>query len=163
MVISRAQKILIAGAGVGVALTGGAALAIAAPKAAPAAGDEPPYAVESFAYPDAARIQAEQGIKLVRGDGRITLVACDDAADQIKVLSRAGTGDFCFAATSPTGFLTLELADVFAVQTESHPVRVELSAEGQTETVDVPKNDFQGVGEGIGKPPTVLLEIRVTG
>ncbi|WP_416975854.1 hypothetical protein [Streptomyces sp. 4F14] len=161
--ISRAHRVLIAGVGVGAALAGGAALAIAAPGAASTAAAEPPYAVEDFSYPDAARIQAEQGIKLVRGDGRITLVACDDAADQIKVLSRAGAGDFCFRATSANGFLALELADVFAVQTESHPVRVELSAEGRTETVDVPKNDFQGVGEGLGKPPTVLLEIRVTG
>ncbi|QNP75551.1 hypothetical protein IAG44_03245 [Streptomyces roseirectus] len=136
---------------------------MAAPGAAPTAGDEPPYLAEDFSYPNAAKIEAERGIKLVRGDGHITLAACDDAADQIKVLSRTGTGDFCFATTSASGFLTLELADVFAVQTESHPVRVELTAEGQTETVDVPKNDLQGVGEGLGKPPTVLLEIRVTG
>ncbi|HEY8984855.1 MAG TPA: hypothetical protein VIU15_35435 [Streptomyces sp.] len=161
--ISRAHKVLIAGAGVGAVLVGGTALAIAAPGEAPAAGGEPPYAVEDFAYPNAGRIQAEQGIKLVRGDGHITLATCNDAADQIKVLSRVGAGDFCFDTTSASGFLVLELADVFAVQTESHPVRVELSAEGRTQAVDVPKNDFQGVGEGLGDPPAVLLEIRVTG
>ncbi|CAL9312381.1 hypothetical protein AB0N23_22650 [Streptomyces sp. NPDC052644] len=161
---SRTRRILLAGATVGAVVAGGTALAAAAPAAAPLAGEgEMTYAVEDFNYPGADRIFTEQGIKLKRGDGRITLVACNDSADQIKVLTRVGAGEFCFKATHTSGYVTLELADVFAIQTESHPVRAELTAEGKSQTVDVPKNDFQGVGEGLGQPPTVLLEIRVTG
>ncbi|MDW4908040.1 hypothetical protein RB628_22505 [Streptomyces sp. ADMS] len=128
-----------------------------------AAADVPPYAVEDFGYPGADKILVEQGITLKRGDGRITLAACDDAADQLKVLTRVGAGEFCFKVTSSTGYLALELADVFAIQTESHPVRAELTAEGVSKIVDVPKNDFKGVGEGVNEPPTVLLELRITG
>jgi hypothetical protein len=141
---------------VGAVAAGGTALATAAPSAAPgvAAGAQPPVAV---------RILAEQGIALKRGDGRITLATCNEAADQIKVMTRVGAGEFCFKATHTTGHLTLELPNVFGIQTESHPVRAELTAEGKSQTVDVPKNELKGVGEGLGEPPTVLLEIRVTG
>lgn len=163
--ISRARKVLLAGIMVGAAVAGGTALATAAPSTAPsnAAEAQPPVAVEDFSYPGADRILAEQGISLKRGDGRITLAVCNDAADQIKVMTRVGGGEFCFAATHTTGYLTLELPDVFGIQTESHPVRAELTAEGKSQTVDVPKNELKGVGEGLGEPRTVLLEIRVTG
>lgn len=163
--ISRARKVLLAGIMIGAVVAGGTALATAAPSTAPnvAADAQPPVAVENFSYPRADRILAEQGISLKRGDGRITLATCNEAADQIKVLTRVGGGEFCFTATHTTGHLTLELPDVFGIQTESHPVRAELTAEGRSQTVDVPKNELKGVGEGLGEPPTVLLEIRVTG
>ncbi|MCL8013392.1 hypothetical protein [Streptomyces sp. AS02] len=161
--ISRTRRLLLAGM-VGAVVAGGTALATAAPSAAPRAAEaQPPVAVEDFSYPGADRILAEQGISLKRGDGHITLATCNEAADQIKVLTRVGGGEFCFAATHTTGHLTLELPDVFAIQTESHPVRAELTAEGKSQTVEVPKNNLKGVGEGLGEPPTVLLEIRVTG
>ncbi|MEV5430901.1 hypothetical protein [Streptomyces sp. NPDC052701] len=149
----------------GAVLAGGTALATAAPGAAPAnpAEAQPPVAVEDFSYPGADRILAEQGIRLKRGDGRITLATCNEAADQIKVFTRVGGGEFCFVATHTTGYLTLELPNVFAIQTESHPVRAELTAEGRSHTVNVLKNELKGVGEGVGEPATVLLEIRVTG
>ncbi|MEG8278890.1 hypothetical protein [Streptomyces sp. AHA2] len=149
----------------GAILIGGTALAVAVPVTAPAgpAEAQPPVAVEDFSYPGAERILAEQGIQLKRGDGRITLATCNEAADQIKVLTRVGGGEFCFTATHTSGHLTLELPDVFAIQTESHPVRAELTAEGKSQTVNVPKNEMKGVGEGLGEPPAVLLEIRVTG
>lgn len=162
---SRARKVLLAGIMAGAVAAGGTALATAAPSPAPgvAAGAQPPVAVEDFAYPGADRILAEQGLVLKRGDGRITLATCDEAADQIKVMTRVDAGEFCFRATHTTGYLTLELPNVYGIQTESHPVRAELTAEGRSQTVDIPKNELKGVGEGLGQPPTVLLEIRVTG
>ncbi|MEH0423680.1 hypothetical protein [Streptomyces sp. B21-083] len=166
--IPHGRKLLLSGI-TAAALVGASAFAVANTGTATDAGtgnavaDEPPYAVETFDYPGADKILAEQGITLKRGDGRITLAPCDEAADQLKVLTRVGAGEFCFKVTSSTGHLTLELADVFAIQTESHPVRAELTAEGVSKTVDVPKNDFKGVGEGVNEPPTVLLELRVTG
>lgn len=168
--ITHARRILLSGI-TAAAIVGTSAFAVAhtgsgtgtAADTENVAADVPPYAVEDFDYPGAERILAEQGIALKRGDGRITLAACDDTADQLKVLTRVGDGEFCFRATSGTGYLTLELADVFAIQTESHPVRAELTAEGVSKTVDVPKNDFKAVGEGAGEPATVLLELRITG
>ncbi|MGI5196197.1 hypothetical protein ACQEVY_21505 [Streptomyces sp. CA-288835] len=162
--ISRARKLLLSGIMATAVIAGASTLAVADPGTGSKAAGDIPFAVEDFNYPGADKIQAEQGITLIRGDGHITLAACDDTADQLKVLTRAGAaGEFCFTATSTTGYLTLELADVYAIQTESHPVRAELSAEGKTQTVNVAKNAFQGVGEGIGEPATVLLELRITG
>jgi hypothetical protein len=121
--------------------------------------------VEDFNYPGADRILQEQGITLKRGDGRITLTTCDPAAtNQIEVWTRESTdGKLCFRATAATGRLTLEIPRVYAIGTEARAVRAELSAEGQTQTVDVAKGEFKGVGEGVGDAPTVLLELRVTG
>ncbi|WP_258044353.1 hypothetical protein [Streptomyces sp. SM11] len=34
---------------------------------------------------------------------------------------------------------------------------------GDSETVNVDKGDFQTVGQGLGKPMTTLVELRVTG
>ncbi|MFC7307830.1 hypothetical protein ACFQVC_26845 [Streptomyces monticola] len=162
--ISRARKLLLSGITAVAVIAGASTFAVADPgSGAKAAVDLPPVAVEDFNYPGAAKILAEQGISLKRGDGRITLAACDDAADQIKVMSRVGAGEFCFNATAATGHLTLELADVFSIQTESHPVRAELTADGQSQIVEVPKDSMKGVGEGTGGAATVLLEIRVTG
>ncbi|MFJ9951737.1 hypothetical protein [Kitasatospora sp. NPDC091207] len=69
----------------------------------------------------------------------------------------------CFSATTTTGFLTLELPDVFAVQTVGRALHAGLTAGGASQAVDVPKDGFQGVGEGLGQPATTLVEIRVTG
>ena len=125
----------------------------------------PPPAVEDFGYPDAARIKADQGITLKRGDGSITLAACDsNATNQIQVWTRETTdGRFCFRSTSSRGWLTLEVPEVYAIATEARAVRAELSAEGKNQTVNVAKGEFKGVGEGVGDTPTVLLELRVTG
>ncbi|WP_267245543.1 hypothetical protein [Streptomyces sp. PR69] len=169
--ISRARKLLVAGSvGTLVAISGAAAIssASAAPRNAPAAqaeGEIPPFAVEDFNYPDADGILAEKGIKLHRGDGHILLADCDASANQIQVWTRHNKeeGMYCFNATASTGYLTLEVPDVFAIQTSDHPVTAELTAEGKKETVAVAKDDFKGVGEGVGGAPTVLVELRVTG
>ncbi|MFC8436270.1 hypothetical protein [Streptomyces sp. NPDC057253] len=165
--ISRTRRLLCAGLAGAAVLVGAAAYAVAAPPDAvrTAADDVPPVAVEDFTYPGAAKILAEQGITLKRGDGRITLATCDAAAtDQIEVWTReSADGKFCFRSTAATGWLTLEIPEVYALATEARAVRAELSAEGQTQTVDVAKGEFKGVGEGVGDAPTILLELRVTG
>ncbi|MEV6023600.1 hypothetical protein [Streptomyces sp. NPDC052036] len=81
----------IAGAAAFVALVGAPVLASADPQPpGGSAGATPPSAVEDFAYPNADRIQRDQGIKLIKGDGHITLSTCDDSAQQIKVLTVQG-------------------------------------------------------------------------
>lgn len=129
------------------------------------ADDAPPSIVEDFAYPGADKVFDEWGITLKRGDGHIVLAACDGGDNEIKVMAR-GVGrddEVCFKATSANGYLALEVPDVFGIRTQSRPVRVELTAEDKSETVDVPANVLRGVGEGLGQPPAVLLELRVTG
>ncbi len=132
-----------------------------------AAADDtlPPYAVEDFAYPGAAEILQERGLKVFRGDGHILVARCDGTANQIQIWSREGDEDsrFCFQATATSGYLTLEIPDVFALQTADRPISADLTAEGKTETVNVGKDGFEGVGEGTGGAPAVLVELRVTG
>ncbi|MFC9622228.1 hypothetical protein ACFTXM_20270 [Streptomyces sp. NPDC056930] len=129
----------------------------------------PPAAVEDYSYPGAAGIEATRGIKLKKGDGHILLAECDQSASQITVLtvkddSANRDGTYCFRVTAKTGYLTLELPRVFALETADHPLSADLTAEGKTQTVVVPKDGFESVGEGtVGGARSVLVEIRVTG
>ncbi|MEV6162457.1 hypothetical protein AB0L71_11130 [Streptomyces sp. NPDC052052] len=134
-----------------------------------ASEDVPPFAVEDFTYPGAAQVLADKGILLKKGDGHILLADCDYSVDQIRVLTVKDTSVgrdemYCFKATSTTGYLTLELPRVFALETGEHPISADLTANGETTTVDVPEGGFKSVGEGnIGGARSVLVEIRVTG
>jgi hypothetical protein len=165
----RARKLVVSGIAVACATLAGISVASADdPPQSPSVAD-PPSAVEDYGYPGADRILTEKGIKLKKGDGRILLAECDQAAQQIRVLAvedasagRAGT--YCFRALGKTGRLTLELPRVFAVEAADHPVRADLTADGRTTTVDVPQGGFESVGEGtVGGARSVLVELRVTG
>ncbi len=85
---------------------------------------------------------------------------------QIQLWTRApGNTDnkICFTSAATSGFLTLELPDVFAVQTAGRSLRVGLTAAGASRSVDVPRDGFTGVGEGLGQDPTTVVELRITG
>lgn len=129
----------------------------------------PPFAIEDFAYPGADSILATKGIELKKGDGHILLAECDYAVDQIRVstvkdptVERADL--YCFRATGSTGYVTLTLPRVFALEASDHPISADLTANGQTQTVDVAEGGWKAVGEGtVGGAQSVLVEIRVTG
>jgi len=129
----------------------------------------PPAVIEDFDYPGAGRILAEKGIKLKRGDGHILLAECDQAAQQIRVLTVADDsvgreGTYCFKALGKTGRLTLELPRIFMVQAADHPISADLTANGRTTTVDVAKDETVSVGEAAsGGVRSVLVELQVTG
>ncbi|MFD6425434.1 hypothetical protein [Streptomyces sp. NPDC060198] len=131
--------------------------------------DTPPSAIEDFTYPNADSILAEKGILLKKGDGSIILADCDDAADQIRVLTvedeeEGRNGTYCFEASAPAGYLTMEVSRVFALEAADHPISADITALGQTATVNVAKGGWKSVGEGtIGGPESMLVEIRVTG
>ncbi|MDT0615316.1 hypothetical protein [Streptomyces lancefieldiae] len=171
LVKPRIRTSLLAGLVAVCAITGASAFGYAAtgsgtsPTAAQAAAaEQPPYAVEDFQHPGADRILAEKGITLHRGDGHVFFAECDGSPEQIQVWTRKSSeGTYCFQTTSTTGFLSVEVPEVYALQTEETAIHAELSAEGKTQEIDLTKNDFQGVGEGVGGAPTVLLELRVTG
>ncbi|MGW1074836.1 hypothetical protein [Streptomyces sp. NPDC002537] len=149
------------------ALVAAPTLAAASPSpAVSVAEEEPPYAIETFEYPNAAKILAEKKIKLFKGDGHILLAECSNSPEQIKLWVRGG--DVCFQANAKKGYLALEVPNVWGLETASHPISADLVAEGKTETVSVsktgPQNGYQSVGEGtVGGAPTVLVQLRVTG
>lgn len=119
--------------------------------------------MEDFEHPGAAKILKEKGISLKKGDGHIILSECTSTAN-IQVLTRTSAdGKVCFGVTGKTGYLALEVPEVFALQTQDRAVQAKLTAEGRTEVVDLTKNQIKGVGEGLGGAPTVLVELRVTG
>ncbi|MGA5131373.1 hypothetical protein ACPCTO_16330 [Streptomyces olivoreticuli] len=122
-----------------------------------------PFAVEKFEYPEAAKILKDKGITLFRGDGHILLADCATSHD-ITVKSRVGQKNFCFAVKGKKGNLVLELPDAYGIWTEDHPVDAKVTVDGQSSTVQAPKNDYKPLGESVdpGKR-AVLLELNVTG
>jgi hypothetical protein len=165
----RARSFAISGTLGILAVLAGISIASADDPPQSPASAAPPAAIENYEYPGAGRILTEKGIKLKRGDGRILLAECDQAAQQIRVLTVADDsvgreGTYCFKALGETGHLTLELPRVFVVQAEDHPISADLTANGQTTTVNVAKGETESVGEATpGGAKSVLVELRVTG
>ncbi|GHC53868.1 secreted protein [Streptomyces cinnamoneus] len=165
--ISRVRKTLLAGIAVAATAVVGVSTLTTA-NAAPQPGAEseiPPYAVEDFAYPNADAILKEKGIKLVQGDGHIMLADCAASTDIQVMTTQSKDFKYCFKVTGKSGYLALEIPSVYGVQTEDHPVKATVkAADGPAQSVDVPKGQLKGVGEGVpGGQPTVLVELRVTG
>ncbi|WP_371655248.1 MULTISPECIES: hypothetical protein [unclassified Streptomyces] len=169
---SLIRKLIMAGSATVLAvIVGVPALASAASSSVPAATsgvtDLPPIGVEDFAYPGATGIEAEKKITLIKGDGHIVLAdSCDGSPQQIKVWTRNNDGkDVCFRAIGKSGYLTMKIAEVWAVETGDHPVTADLTADGGKthQSVDVGPGRFKAVGEASGSQPAALLELRVTG
>lgn len=166
--IPRVRRTLVAGAIAVASLAPGAltpSIAIAAP--GPTDDPIPPSAVETFEYPNAAKILKEKGIALRKRDGHILLAECTVSTD-IQVFTRHNMeGRYCFkvTGTGKSGYLSLEIPMTFSVVTGEYAVRASVTADGSTSTVDVPKNNSRSVGEGTVPPgpPAVLVELRVTG
>jgi hypothetical protein len=132
------------------------------------ADEAPPPIEENYDYPGADRILAERGIKLIKGDGRILFVDCVVGANQAKVESRRwpGTrGHFCFTIKGTKGYLTLEIPEAYVIWSDqNHALNAKIKVADQTSTVNVPKDDFVGIGEGGDDPnsgPATILELRV--
>ncbi|MEV7643247.1 hypothetical protein AB0O32_25265 [Streptomyces rubiginosohelvolus] len=115
--------------------------------AAVVANELPPYAVEDFAYPGAAKIEAERGIVLKRGNGHITLADCAPGGSFLEVYSRE-KGRLCFNVTGATGLLAVEIPAVYGIKgAASHTTDVTLTAADNQQNVSVAKNEWKGVGE----------------
>ncbi|GAA1586692.1 hypothetical protein [Streptomyces globosus] len=130
----------------------------------PAGGDQPPYAIEDFAYPDATRILAERGITLKRGDGNITLADCAPNSGLMEVYSRT-KGTVCFRVSGKTGYLSLEIPAVYGMKGDAaHRTEVTLTAEGSEQNISVAPNEWKGVGESADpqRRDHVLVEISAS-
>ncbi|MFJ8649591.1 hypothetical protein ACIRNI_26165 [Streptomyces sp. NPDC093546] len=149
---------------VAVGVTVAHASEIPATGAAGVAGDLPPFAIEDFGYPDAARIQAELGLTLKRGDGHITLADCASGTGLMEVYSRT-KGKICFRATGKTGYLSLEIPTVYGMRGDaSHQTDVKLTADGSEQNISVAPNEWKGVGEAADpeRRDHVLVEISIS-
>ncbi|MEV5511298.1 hypothetical protein [Streptomyces orinoci] len=120
-----------------------------------------PYAVETFAYPNAAQILKDQGITLYSGDGHIMLTNCSMAHD-ITVKARDTSKDFCFAVTGKKGFLSLNLPGAYGMWTQDYAVTATITSHGKDTVVNAPKNNWTGFGEGDehDKSASVLVTLR---
>ncbi|RLU87633.1 hypothetical protein CTZ27_23050 [Streptomyces griseocarneus] len=128
--------------------------------------------METFEYPNAAKILKERGIALRKGDGHILLSDCATTSDIVVWSNRneepnPDRGKYCFKVTGSgkSGYLSLEIPKVFLVSTGDHAVRASLVADGKSWDIDVAKNDGKSVSQGSPSPgsATVLVELRVTG
>ncbi|MFJ4798599.1 hypothetical protein [Kitasatospora purpeofusca] len=183
MIKSRIRTILMAGAS-GALLAGIAFASLSAAQATPAAQaaqaatgaasteTDMPTAVEDFQYPEAERILTERRITLKRGDGHIRLKEGPDhtvptscqAANEIFVESRLDRLGYCFVVSGTTGYLTMELPDVYGIWTEERSVSAKLVAAGQEKQVNIGPNSVEPVGESLpGGKRSVLVELRITG
>jgi hypothetical protein len=126
------------------------------------AADVPPFAVETFDYPQSEEILAEQGFLLKRGDGHVVLAECGSEENLLTFLAR-GRDDVCFRTTGTEGFLSLELDSVYGVRTnDSDNTHLEMTADGDQVEYDIPADTWEGVGEAVDGDEHVLVEIRVT-
>ncbi|MCX5078982.1 FG-GAP-like repeat-containing protein [Streptomyces sp. NBC_00424] len=132
----------------------------------PAANRGAPYTFEDGSYPASDQVLADTGAKLIRGDGNITHVSCNDP-HQIKVWARdlkLPDERMCFAAPRGTGFLTVSIPGAYRIQTHERSVKADISVKDQTQSLDVASNTSKGFGEAGADPSAaVLLELRVTG
>ncbi|WP_411144388.1 hypothetical protein [Streptomyces sp. x-80] len=119
----------------------------AAPNEQPA-GDDMPYAVEDFNYPNADKIFAEKGITLKRGDGHITLASCVSEQGLLEVWSRKNE-KVCFRVTGNSGYLTLEIPQVFGFKGNDYQTTVDMTVvdTGEEKSFDIRKNTWTPVGE----------------
>ncbi|MFF0480707.1 hypothetical protein [Streptomyces sp. NPDC004435] len=115
-------------------------------RVAPVADEAPGYAVETFSYPDAAKILAEQGITLKHGDGHILLAPCGSEAGLLEVWAR-GRDKVCFKVTGSSGFLSLDIPAVFAIKGNDYSTSVDMTVGAEQKSFDLVKNAWTSVGE----------------
>ncbi|WP_128381147.1 LamG-like jellyroll fold domain-containing protein [Streptomyces cavernae] len=56
--------------------------------------------VEDFAYPDRDKLLAEKGLKLISGDGNITLAECAAGGSELVRINSRDSGNVCFNAST---------------------------------------------------------------
>ncbi|MGW6395805.1 hypothetical protein ACWFR1_36095 [Streptomyces sp. NPDC055103] len=134
-----------------------------APRVASVADEAPGYAVEDFAYPDAARILAERGIVLKRGDGHIVLATCGSEAGLLEVWAR-NLDKVCFKVTGSRGYLSLDIPAVFAIKGNDYTTSVDMTVGTEHKSFDVTKNAWTSVGESTDPEARdhALVEITTT-
>ncbi|MEU7573556.1 hypothetical protein [Micromonospora sp. NPDC049240] len=142
------------------------------PAAMSTAADTPPSLEEDFNYPGAAKILADHGLKLFKGDGHIVWTATrsveDDiqcAVGEIQVEQIPGVSGFyhCFKVLGPTGYLTLEIPGTFGVRAGAETVVATAKLPDGDKSFTIPPNQPVPIDPGSGGnlPTATLVELRV--
>ncbi|MFI8085383.1 trypsin-like serine protease [Kitasatospora sp. NPDC086009] len=125
-----------------------------------------PPTAESFSYPGAAQILAQQHVTLKSGDGNIQLADCASTENLVEVFSRTldlGPVKVCFRVTGLGGYLALELPKVYNIKGDDHAVKATLNTGGSVSSMELRNNFYAPVGEGTSSEGTTLLELTATG
>jgi hypothetical protein len=138
-----------------------------------AADEQPSSLVEDYSYPGAAQVEAARGIKLIKGDGHISLIDCGSDPNLppenliLVQSSRQGTPaetNYCFKAIGTSGLLTMEIGEVYFIRGEGERTigaKVEVQdATPVVETERVDPGEWQPIGIGQGRGEATLLELR---
>nr|WP_079185556.1 hypothetical protein [Streptomyces sp. NBRC 110465] len=144
-------------------LLAGGASAVGQPVAV--ADEAPGYAVETFAYPRADEILAEQGVQLKRGDGHIVLADCATGTGLIQVWARRQDNKkICFRVTGNSGWLTMEIPAVHSIKGNDYTTEVDMTVGAERKSFDITKNAWTSVGESADDQGRehMLVEIRTT-
>jgi hypothetical protein len=153
-------RLLTAGAMAVTAIIAGAAALIGAnPAGAAESADAPTSLVETFEYPDGDQVA---GIRLIKGDGRILLVGCDEGRTSAEVYSYVSADPYCFEFQGTTGYVALELEDVYGIRNHlDFPIDATIEVDDVVKPpVEVPADDWKGVGVANGEGQALLLELR---
>lgn len=150
----------IAGLMAGVGLVAGVA---ASGSAAVAAQDEaPPSLVEDYSYPGAAAVETSRHIKLISGDGRITLLdncSTTEPKIQVETFAAGSEGVYCFAVKGDRGMLKLEVPNVYLIFAGDEPLNAKYTVDGVADDVDIRPGGLEGIGAS-DPDAAVLLELR---
>jgi hypothetical protein len=113
--------------------------------------------VETYDYPNGDKTP---GIKLIKGDGHVVMVDCAEGQSSAEVWSFNNEKPYCFQFKGKTGYVTLELNDVYGIRNLS---QLDITAKVSTvkDPIPVPKDSWKGVGVSGGTGPAVLLELRI--
>ncbi|WP_425791920.1 hypothetical protein [Micromonospora sp. DT227] len=147
-------------------------MAVFAANSGSSAADTPPSLEEDFNYPGAAKILADHGLKLYKGDGHIiwtgTRPVEDDqpcTPDEIQVEQIPGVSGFyhCFKVLGSSGYLTLEIPGTFGVRAGDEIVEATAKLPEGDKKFTIPANKPVAIdtGEDGNLPQAILVEIRV--
>ncbi|MEW2378440.1 hypothetical protein AB0883_20340 [Micromonospora sp. NPDC047812] len=149
------------------------AAAVVAGQLPSAAEDTPPGIEEDYSYPAAEKVLAEKGIKLIKGDGHLTLTDCGPTPNtppndlilvQSSDLTLPAGRNFCFRPKGTSGYLTMEIPKVYFVRGDNtNTVSAKLEVKDDPTVVEVEQVDpgeWQPVGEGQSRGEATVLELR---
>lgn len=112
--------------------------------------------VEDFAYPDRDKLLAEKGLKLISGDGNITLADCASGDSGLVRINSRDSGNMCFAVSGPVGYLALEIQRTYLAKADTRDdvmatVRTENTRTNETkvEEVGLEPDTWKSLGEGL--------------
>ncbi|MEU8657536.1 hypothetical protein [Actinoplanes philippinensis] len=152
--------LLTVGAVTATAIIGSAAAFIGAvPAGAVESADPLGSLVETYEYPDGDKVA---GIRLIKGDGQILLVGCGEGRTSVEVYTYLATTPYCFEFKGKAGYVALELDEVYGIRNyNDFPIDAKIKVDDVVKPpVEVPADDWKGVGIVNGEGQALLLEIR---